>query len=143
MSIAKMFSRIKENNYFKKNDSNSTNAVEYLLPIPANKWRSTAWLDDNCYLPPRYGIVTSNTSESSNAMLESARTGPWLNTIDSIWDKVNNGISEKYLGAKANEGIVQKIKTKIDDNWNNCAGCEINLLDESKETYKVKWYNNY
>jgi hypothetical protein len=45
--------------------------------------------------------------------------------------------------AKANKGIVQKIKTKIDINWNNCTGCEINLLDEAKQTYKVKGHNNY
>jgi hypothetical protein len=40
-----------------------------------SNWRSTQWLR-NTKLPPRYGIVSMNISESSNSMYEEARKLP-------------------------------------------------------------------
>lgn len=61
--ISKIFSQVKENKYFNQLDAVSHNATEYVLGIPPNKWRSTTWLNENKYLPPRYGMVTLNNSE--------------------------------------------------------------------------------
>lgn len=72
----------------------------YLEAIPANQWRNTAWLDDST-LPPRFGIVTTNMSESANSMLEDARNGSWLQTVDLILGKMVERICQirdKHVG---------------------------------------------
>jgi hypothetical protein len=49
-------------------------AYDYLVGdngISADKWRSTEWLR-NKTLPPRYVIVSTNSSKSSNSMYEEA-----------------------------------------------------------------------
>jgi hypothetical protein len=64
----------------------SPEAHDYLVGdagIVASKWRSTKWLR-NTELPPRYGIVSTNISESSNSMYDEARKLLWLYCLDSV-----------------------------------------------------------
>ena len=72
----------------------SPTARNYLEGIPSNQWRRTAWLDDPG-LPHRYGILTSNMSESANNMFEKARDVSWLNTIDIILGMMMERIAMK------------------------------------------------
>jgi hypothetical protein len=58
------------------------------------------WLDDNIFLPPCYGIVTSKVSESSNNMIEAVWKGTWLNMIDAIGDKSSDRINENIFFSK-------------------------------------------
>jgi hypothetical protein len=61
-------------------------ANQYLVGpngIEPNKWRSTECLR-NKMLPPRYGIVSSNMSESANNMYEDTHHLPWLFCVDNI-----------------------------------------------------------
>ena len=81
--LATTFSIRQADEWLEKIGTISNKARQYLEEIPANQWRSTAWLDDLGF-PPRYGIVTSNMSESMNNMFEKARDGSWLQSIDSI-----------------------------------------------------------
>jgi hypothetical protein len=63
----------------------SPDAYEYLVGengIAADKWKSTEWLR-NKTLPPQYGIVSTNSSESSNSMYEDARHLSWLYCLDT------------------------------------------------------------
>jgi hypothetical protein len=70
-------------------------AFEYLVVdtgIEANIWRNTQWLKDES-LPPHYGIVSTNISESSNAIYEDARKLPWLYCVDSILNHMSPHIA--------------------------------------------------
>jgi hypothetical protein len=96
INIAKSFSKLQEHIYFQKIDAISNNAVQYIMNINPKRWRSTEWLDDTHYLPPRYGIVTSNASESSNKMYKGASYGTWLNTLNTIWNITGDRISKKF-----------------------------------------------
>jgi hypothetical protein len=60
--------------------------------IAADKWRSTEWLR-NKTLPPWYGIVSTNSSESSNSMYEDTRHLPWLYCHDTILNTMSTRIS--------------------------------------------------
>jgi transposase-like protein len=47
-------------------------AQRYLKRIPKEQWRNTAWMEDPS-LPPRYGVRTSNMSESTNSMFGNSK----------------------------------------------------------------------
>jgi hypothetical protein len=68
-------------------------ALEYLLAIENKRWQTTAWAQDDS-LPPRYGIVMSNTSESLNSMFNEFRQGSWCDTVTGILNKMSDSISE-------------------------------------------------
>jgi hypothetical protein len=70
-------------------------------------------LDDSHYLPPRYGIVTSNASESSNKMYKGARYGKWLNILDTIWNITGDRTTKKYQFAKLRNGVCPNIEKKF------------------------------
>ena len=44
-------------------------------------WRGTSFFHEECPLPPRYGIVASNTSESVNSMFADAQEVGWLKAV--------------------------------------------------------------
>ena len=53
----------------------SQREIEYLAKIPNTKWQSTQWSTTRKFpmpqrLPAWYGIVTSNTSELINSMID-------------------------------------------------------------------------
>jgi transposase-like protein len=77
-NISKTFSVYQENNMLDNIKESSKLAYDYLVGdngIEPSKWRSTEWMKDRT-LPPRYGIVSTNISESSNSMYEDASNLP-------------------------------------------------------------------
>ena len=66
--------------------SKSKKAADYVHAITTRGvlWSNSQWTDSN--LPPRFGIVTSNTSESLNSMFNSARDLPWMDAAEKIVD---------------------------------------------------------
>ena len=66
--------------------SKSETAATYVQAITTRgvPWSNSQWTDSN--LPPRFGIVTSNTSESLNSMFNSARDLPWMDAAEKIVD---------------------------------------------------------
>ena len=85
----------------------STRYVDYLLEqVRAHKpavadyianvddlWRSsTDWMSYERQIPPRYGIVISNTSEFVNNMFGEAQSLGWLECIDKLADTMSNRI---------------------------------------------------
>ncbi|KAG7374672.1 MULE transposase domain containing protein [Nitzschia inconspicua] len=82
----------------------SARGKKYFEGISANQWRSTAWVDDPT-LPPRFGIVTTNMSESVNSLVGDARDGSWLECTNDIVRKMLNRIcslrEENYIDAVA------------------------------------------
>jgi len=106
---------------------------EYLEGIPPSQWRNTAWLADPT-LPQRYGIRTSNMSESSNSMFEKSRDGSWLFTVDTILSKIVLRIASLREAHKGKIGVVDKVASKIRNRWENCIGFEVvNLLESGRQ----------
>ena len=68
-----------------------TEAATYLEIIKESGvlWRSSQWYSDSpspVQLPPRYRIITSNTSESASSLLSEARDLGWLKAVNKILD---------------------------------------------------------
>ena len=91
--IAKTYSTRQEDVWLKDLNTRSGLARNYVDNIPAETWRNTSWILDNS-LPPRYGITSSNISESANSMFETARDCSWLDTIDLLLDIMTTRISK-------------------------------------------------
>jgi hypothetical protein len=49
-------------------------------------WSDLQWTNLDATLPPRFVIVTSNTSESVNGMLNSASDLPWMDALEKMVD---------------------------------------------------------
>jgi len=75
IAIAKSFSTRHSSELLDTIRAIKATAATYLEDITRSGilWQSTQWLNPNPYLPPRYGIVTSNTSESVNNKFAEAR----------------------------------------------------------------------
>ena len=82
-NICFAFDRQQEEFWINELKCHSLSAYSYIMNIEPTTWRNTSWVR-NQDLPPRYGIVTSNLSESANSMFDSARDCTWLKCIDTI-----------------------------------------------------------
>ena len=62
---------------------NKPRAAEYIKDISRNGilLNNLQWTHSNQTLPPRIGIVTSNTSKSDNSMFNSAHDLPWMDAL--------------------------------------------------------------
>jgi transposase-like protein len=63
--IAKTFSIQKERVWRRELKETSAKAYDYVIDIEPNTWRNSSWSRDEL-LPPRYGITSSNISDSTN-----------------------------------------------------------------------------
>ena len=88
-------------------------------------------------LPPRYGILTSNISESANSMFNNARDGTWLNTIDSILAYTMERISTIRSELKEEDGIVPKVLSTMRDYWDKCAGFRVLEVQDSGNQFNI------
>jgi hypothetical protein len=138
--IAKTFSTRYENRLFETMRNTQPAAVRYLLDHMKDiRWRGTSWLDDELALPPRYGIVTSNTSESVNSMLSDARDVGWLQAVEKIVDIISTKIyrcRQKYKDCHAH-GIVPIVAQVMKKRWDIAASLEVIELEEGLGQFKV------
>jgi len=140
MQLSKTFSRHQAAEWLIKIGEFSPPGRQYLEEIIPSQWRSTAWLDDPS-LPPRYGIVTTNMSESTNSMFENARDGSWLHTIDCVLRKMMLRIATLHEKHKGKEGAVDTVVGLLKKRWEECAayrvlevgtqGCLFSVLHEN------------
>jgi MULE transposase domain len=139
VAIAKSYSTFKENFYFDQFDigvKKQKAALDYLLAIENKRWRTTAWAQDES-LPPRYGIVTSNTSESLNSMFNEFRQGSWFDTVTGILNKMSDRISELRLKSKGKNGVIPKYKDEVTVLWDRCTEAKVYEINEGEKKYKV------
>jgi hypothetical protein len=83
-------------------------AADWYIKSVEDIWHSTEWMDLRRNLPPRYGIVTSNTSECVNNMFDDARNVGWLEAIVRIVDIMSTRISHccmKHVDRPASEVV--------------------------------------
>jgi hypothetical protein len=114
-------------------------AYDYLVGdngIPADKWRSTEWLR-NKTLPARYGIVSMNSSKSSNSMYEEVRHLPWLYCLDTILNTMCTQISTLREANRDETGAVSLCTQTMESRWKESAGVKIIQLEPGGNCYKV------
>jgi MULE transposase domain/Ulp1 protease family, C-terminal catalytic domain len=136
--IARTFSTRQQQFFMDKVHKIKTGAASYLENIDG-LWKNTSWLEENPRLPPRYGILTSNTSECVNSMFLEARSLPWLDATEKIIDIMTSKIStnrRKYL-TKAPQGIVARVAQEMKTEWDSAASLEVYQLEADKDQYKV------
>jgi len=87
-------------------------AADYIENVNDTYWRSTSWLQTENKLPPRFGIVTSNTSECVNSMLADAHAVGWLEAIERIVDIMSTRIYNcrtKYVDRDPPSDVVSRV----------------------------------
>jgi hypothetical protein len=104
--------------------------------IEASKWRSTEWLRKK-HLPPHYGILSSNISESSNSLYEDACKLPWLYCIDNILTTMSTRISTLRDVSCDKVGVVPEVVGILQNRWNDSEKHQIIQLEEGGDTYRV------
>jgi hypothetical protein len=122
--LAKTFSLRYADYLLKQIEKVSKRAATYVKEIEAERWRSTAWLQDKG-LPPRYGIITTNMSESTNNMFEKARDGSWLSSIDTILSMMMERICDLRKKMEGRQGFVAYLVRDLKKIWDDCAGYKV------------------
>ena len=137
--LARTFSTNRESELLAQMRSIKPAAAAYVLGMSNGMWRGASWMDERNNLPPRYGIRTSNSSESVNSMLADARVLSWLEAIDNILDKMSTKISkrrEKYKDRNGNE-IVAAVVKRVRGAWGDAASMEVHRIEDNQNTFKI------
>jgi hypothetical protein len=138
-NISKTFSVYQENKMLDNIKELLELAYDYLVGdngIEPSKWRSKEWMKDRT-LPPRYGIVSTNISESSNSIYEDAHNLSWLHCIDNIMNSISTRIATLREGNRNKTGVVPECARIIDKRWKDCALFEVIQLEEDAFKFKV------
>ena len=134
--LSTTFSKYLSANLLESINKISPKGREYLEKIPPEQWRSTSW-SDAARLPPRYGIVTSNMSESTNNMFAGGREGSWLLSIDFILGKMMERIAFLRKHVKGKEGILECVAERLQNSWDTSAGYTVVELGNDGNSYSV------
>ena len=115
--IVTAFSRIQEELFLEQLKQISPNSYDYLDKIPMEHWHNTQWIKTWKFpsgdrLPPRYCMVTSNTSECINSMTDDYRSEGWTDLLERVLQKMVEKISENRQQYRTVDGddVVNNIK---------------------------------
>ncbi|KAG7358033.1 MULE transposase domain containing protein [Nitzschia inconspicua] len=128
-ALSATFSKRESDKLMAKNNAISVPRKKYLEGIAANQWRSTSWVDDPT-LPPRFGIVTTNMSESANSMVGEARSGSWLECTNNIVRTMMNRNYER-------EGVVDKVAGFLERRWKSCSCFQVREVVKGGRQFDV------
>ncbi|KAG7363597.1 hypothetical protein IV203_026958 [Nitzschia inconspicua] len=135
-ALSATFSKRESDELMAKINAISARGKKYLEGISANQWRSTAWVDDPT-LPPRFGIVTTNMSESVNSMVGDARDGSWLECTNDIVRKMMNRICSLWEENYGREGVVDKVAEILENRWKNCSNFQVREVVKGGSQFDV------
>jgi MULE transposase domain/SWIM zinc finger len=144
-SIAKTFSTRASSYLFDEIRKVKPEAAAYLdnLTESGVLWRSTQWHSNSTppvQIPPRYGIVTSNTSESpANSMFSEARDLGWLEAVSKIVDIMSTRVCvcrKKYAERDGSE-VVPRVAQILKRRWDSAASMTVNELEVGCGDFKV------
>jgi hypothetical protein len=138
--IAKTFSVQKERLWLLQLNKISPKTYEYILSIDPNTWRTSSWSKE-ASLPPRYGITSSNISESTNSMFDKARDCPWLYCIDTILNIVTTRMFNLQSENLNKNGVMPPTQHLMQQRYQMCAGFEVIQLHETTDKFKVNRTN--
>jgi hypothetical protein len=139
VSTCKDVSTLREAELLGKMRSIKPAAATYVLGMNNGMWRGTSWMDESNPLPPRYGILTSNSSESVNSMLAEARELGWLEAVEKILDVMSTKISQRRQKYKQRDGneLVQRIAQVVSKAWDDAASMDVFNLEDERNEFKV------
>jgi hypothetical protein len=139
-AMAKTFSARYANHLLEQVKMIKPAAAEYIENInDTTFWQSIDWLDKGKKLPPRHGIVTSNTSECVNSMFAEARLVGWLETVDKILDIMSTRIYTcrmKHIERHPGE-VVPHVAQILKIRWDAAASMSVIELERGCGDFKV------
>ena len=137
-SVGKSYSTREEELHLNAIKNLNKSAFEYLQKIDKKTWRSTEWVQSDNRLPPRYGIRTSNSSESVNSMLDEARNLPWMDCIEWIVSRMCENISEKRMKHKAEDPskLAPKIHQILEKRWNDVTATSTRISEREEGSFE-------
>jgi hypothetical protein len=138
IQIAKTFSTRKSDDLLDEIRNIKPEAADYIESVE-DVWRSTEWMDSQRNLPPRYGIVTSNTSECVNNMFDDARDVGWLEAIVRIVDIMSTRISHcrmKHADRQASE-VVPRVSQIMKHRWDASASISVVEIEDGCGDFKA------
>jgi Ulp1 protease family, C-terminal catalytic domain/SWIM zinc finger/Transposase, Mutator family len=141
MQIAKTYSTRNGNHLLDLVRQSNSSAATYIQDLN-NKgilWRNSQWVDGERQLPPRFGIVTSNTSESINSMFAKARDLAWMDAIENIVDVISTRICHcrtKYL-KREDSDVVPRVAALLKARWDKTASMSVMELELGCGDFKV------
>jgi hypothetical protein len=141
--LSKTYSTAEAEDFLLQMEKVKPEARTYVEAIDPKVWRSTEWVVDST-LPPRYGITTSNNSESVNSMLDVGRKLAWLYTIHFVLEKMCERICilrEQYKNTTDMNRIIQPLEEQVQTRYENCSKHEIFELNDERTQYKVNRMN--
>jgi hypothetical protein len=135
-SLSKTSSHMAAGEIMDKIEQVSYTAKGYVSAIEEDQWRGTAWLDDPS-LPPRYGICTSNLSESANQMFEEARDKSWFHSMDSVLRTMIKRLSTLREKHKGLEGVEETVALLLHERWEKVVGYEVYRLSATCDEFTI------
>jgi hypothetical protein len=115
-----------------------TETADYIKSVE-DVWRSTEWMDLRGNLPPRYGIVTSNTSECVNNIFDDARNVRWLEAVVRIVDIMSTRISHcriKHADRQALE-VVPRVSQTMKHRWDASVSISVVEIEDGCGDFKA------
>ena len=144
LAIAKTFSTRNSSRLFEEVRRIKPEAATYLDEITDKDrvlWRTTQWYSSSTavVIPPRYGIVTSNTSEAVNNMFSEARDLGWLECVNKLIDIMSTRIyvcRKKYSEREGSE-VVPRVAQIMKVRWDAAASMTVVELESGCGDFKV------
>ena len=141
--IATAFSTIQAEKIVEQLKQISPNGYEYLENIAMEHWCNTQWMKTwkfppEARLPPRYGVVTSNTSECINSMIDDCRSEGWTDLLEGVLWKMAEKISEnrQWYQIVDEDDVVSKVKQVLKECF--CAAAAMQVVElEVGQKYMV------
>ena len=146
--IATAFSTIQEEKFVEQLKQVSPNAYEYLDNIDMEHWCNIQWIKTWKYppearLPPRYGVVTSNTSECINSMIDDNRSERWTDLLEGVLQKMPEKISENRQQYRMvdEDDVVSKVKQVLKECFCAAAAMQVVELEVGQKYVVTETYS--
>jgi hypothetical protein len=141
MAIAKTYSARYVEILMDKTKKMKLQAALYIQRIEERGilWKSSQWLNFEDTYHPRFGIVTSNTSESVNSMFAGARNFPWMGAFKHMMNLMSSRICQlqaKYSKKYDNEAVPRVLKL-LKARWAKAAAISVLEVEENCGNFEV------
>jgi hypothetical protein len=140
IAMAKSFSTRYVDYLLEQDLAHKPAVANYIANIDDDLWQSTDWISWECQIPPRYGIVTSNTSKCVNNMFGEAQPLGCLDCIDQLMDiSKSNRIFQcctKQMG-RVSTHIVARVADHLQAQWDAAASLTVMELELGCGSFKV------
>ena len=127
----------------------SPNVYEYLDNIDMEHWHNMQWIKTQKFppeaqLPPRYGVVTSNTSECINSMIDDYRSEGWTDLLEGVLQKMAEKISENRQHYRMVDGndVVTKVKQVLKECFHTAAAMQVVELEVDQKYMVAETYGS-